>query len=175
MNRDVCYICGNKNRDVLEQHHIVPRRFGGSDDDENLVQLCSNCHTSVERLYDKRFYEELGVEKTTTEPENDNGVCHHEGCASTNTERFESHGTVVWTCSRHRRCEGPHCEKSSHRPMQDRNISLISTREGTEAQFRCYIERKCYREECSAEGEILFKYDGTYYPVCEGHAKGGPE
>lgn len=56
-----CFICGEDNSVVLEEHHIVPRRYGGTDDEENLVTLCANCHSAVEKLYDKRFYRELGV------------------------------------------------------------------------------------------------------------------
>lgn len=59
---DRCFICGADNPNVLEEHHIVPRRYGGGNDAENLVTLCSNCHTTVEKLYDERFYHELGVE-----------------------------------------------------------------------------------------------------------------
>ncbi len=57
-----CFICGNDNPNVLETHHVVPRRHGGEDTEENLVTLCANCHRCVERIYDKRFYRRLGVE-----------------------------------------------------------------------------------------------------------------
>lgn len=60
-NENQCFICGDSRTHVLETHHIVPRRYGGSDEDENLVRLCASCHNAVERLYDNRFYEELGV------------------------------------------------------------------------------------------------------------------
>lgn len=55
-----CYFCDGGG-DVLESHHIVPRRFGGSDSDENLVDLCPTCHERIERLYNRRFYQKLGV------------------------------------------------------------------------------------------------------------------
>lgn len=55
-----CRICGTDNQTVLETHHIVPRRYGGNDKNENLVVLCSNCHTAIEKIYDDRFYEKLG-------------------------------------------------------------------------------------------------------------------
>ncbi|WP_226042717.1 HNH endonuclease [Natrinema sp. DC36] len=58
-----CFICERENPAVLEEHHIVPKRHGGSDADENLVTLCASCHSAVEKLYNKRFYVELGVEK----------------------------------------------------------------------------------------------------------------
>jgi replicative DNA helicase Mcm len=58
--RDSCYFCRDE-CDVLETHHIVPRRHGGGDEDHNLVDLCPTCHEKLERLYDKRFYEAVGV------------------------------------------------------------------------------------------------------------------
>lgn len=60
-----CYFCGKP--DGLETHHIVPRRYNGTDKEENLVDLCSNCHTKIERLYDKRFYRRIGIEEPKTE------------------------------------------------------------------------------------------------------------
>ena len=58
--RDDCYFCG-EDTDVLERHHLVPQRKGGSDKDENLVQICPTCHQKLERLYDDRFYNALGA------------------------------------------------------------------------------------------------------------------
>lgn len=56
-----CYFCNET--ECLEEHHIVPRRFDGSDKEENLVQVCPSCHRKLESLYDKRFYQSLGVRK----------------------------------------------------------------------------------------------------------------
>lgn len=61
-----CFICGEDTPSRLQTHHIVPRRHGGSDNSENLVRLCANCHQAIEKMYDKRFYQELGVEKQNT-------------------------------------------------------------------------------------------------------------
>jgi len=63
-DRVTCYFCLSEERQILEEHHIVPRRFDGSDDDENLVRVCPTCHQKLERLYDDRFYDELGVESS---------------------------------------------------------------------------------------------------------------
>lgn len=60
-----CFICGDERENSLEEHHIVPRRFGGSDRDENLVTLCASCHSAIEKIYDDSFYERLGVSKPT--------------------------------------------------------------------------------------------------------------
>jgi hypothetical protein len=59
---DRCFICGDDNPNVLQEHHAVPRRFGGSDDNVNVVTLCANCHEAVEKIYDEAFYKRLGIE-----------------------------------------------------------------------------------------------------------------
>ena len=64
-----CYICGQSNSAVLQKHHIVPKRYGGGDSDSNLVTLCASCHQALERLYNKRFYTELGVEPKNESPD----------------------------------------------------------------------------------------------------------
>lgn len=61
-HRGTCYLCGDDEEELLEKHHIVPRRHGGSDRDENLVRLCPTCHRKIENLYDYRFYNTLGIE-----------------------------------------------------------------------------------------------------------------
>lgn len=54
-----CFICGIRNEKVLETHHLIPGRIGGSDDDENVVKLCRNCHVCVEELYDDDFFKRV--------------------------------------------------------------------------------------------------------------------
>lgn len=53
-----CYFCSET--ECLEEHHVVPRRYDGSDEDENLVKVCPTCHRKLESLYDKSFYERIG-------------------------------------------------------------------------------------------------------------------
>lgn len=60
-----CYICGDDRENSLEEHHIVPRRYGGSDRDRNLITVCASCHSAIEKIYDDSFYERLGVSKPT--------------------------------------------------------------------------------------------------------------
>lgn len=71
-NRSTCYFCHEPDEHILESHHIVPRRHGGSDDPENLVQVCPTCHQKLERLYDSRFYGAIGVEGDGGDDETDN-------------------------------------------------------------------------------------------------------
>ena len=35
----------------IQAHHIIPRRYGGTDEMENLVTLCMSCHHKRDRLY----------------------------------------------------------------------------------------------------------------------------
>jgi len=59
--RQLCYFCGSEG--PIQTHHIVPQRYDGGDHNENLVDLCPTCHERLERLYNKSFYQALGIEK----------------------------------------------------------------------------------------------------------------
>jgi len=61
-NYEGCFFCEVTNPHAVEEHHIVPERYNGSDEPENLVDLCGSCHNKIEnRMYTDRFYERLGV------------------------------------------------------------------------------------------------------------------
>ena len=54
LNRDgyKCHVCKTKKQGVkLEVHHIQFRRFNGSDEAENLITLCHNCHKHLHHVY----------------------------------------------------------------------------------------------------------------------------
>jgi len=55
--KDSCYFC--RETECLEEHHVVPRRMGGEDEEENLLTLCPTCHRKVENKYSERFYEQI--------------------------------------------------------------------------------------------------------------------
>ena len=42
-----CAKCGQSNTSTLEIHHIKELALGGTHDEENLILLCSNCHSKV--------------------------------------------------------------------------------------------------------------------------------
>lgn len=46
-----CQICGKPAGHKLQCHHIVPRRYGGSDELSNLATVCISCHKKHERRY----------------------------------------------------------------------------------------------------------------------------
>jgi len=61
-----CFICAEDNPNVLQTHHILPRRHGGGDSAENLVTLCANCHVAVERIYDDGFFQRIITSEVDT-------------------------------------------------------------------------------------------------------------
>ena len=42
-----CQICEKKSNQI---HHIIPRRIGGSNNKDNLLLICNNCHRIIESL-----------------------------------------------------------------------------------------------------------------------------
>jgi len=64
-----CAFCSCDNQNVLEKHHRIPQRFGGTDSDENIVTVCANCHSVLERVFNRDFWRrvkmiEFDAEKT---------------------------------------------------------------------------------------------------------------
>ena len=45
MKFPVCVACGST--EDLQHHHLVPRKQGGTDDETNLVTLCTECHHKI--------------------------------------------------------------------------------------------------------------------------------
>jgi hypothetical protein len=51
-----CKLC-NKKSNHLENHHIIPKARGGKDTKENLIKICSECHS---KAHDVSFTNERG-------------------------------------------------------------------------------------------------------------------
>ena len=51
-----CYVCDEGNSVVLEEHHLIPRRFDGDDRESNVYTLCANCHRAIESMYNSDFW-----------------------------------------------------------------------------------------------------------------------
>lgn len=65
-----CQACSkpHKKQSSLHVHHIVPRRWPGSDESAiNLIALCSRCHKEV----DLALYWDIGSDKATAMPPNE--------------------------------------------------------------------------------------------------------
>lgn len=57
-----CTECGSTVN--LEIHHIVPRRLGGGNTDDNLVTLCKTCHAKTEKI-SRRMKRRVGLGSQT--------------------------------------------------------------------------------------------------------------
>lgn len=44
---DSCENCGFDVKEVLDIHHIIPKALGGSNESDNKVTLCANCHRMI--------------------------------------------------------------------------------------------------------------------------------
>lgn len=51
-----CRVCG-WNLGKLDNHHVIPLKWGGIDIDDNLIKLCPNCH-SIASLDEEKFMKE---------------------------------------------------------------------------------------------------------------------
>lgn len=108
MSNATCHFCGTP--EPLDEHHIVPRRFGGSDDRENIVTVCPTCHRKLERLYDRRFYTELGV---TSEDSDGEHICASTDCTSLDTRKLGGY-TEIWCCDDHAICRAARINEYRH-------------------------------------------------------------
>ena len=168
MNNDTpdgtCYICGHGNTDVIQRHHIIPRRYSGSDKPGNLVPLCPTCHDAIERIYDDSFFEKLGVEKIDTgteiEDEERQEECQWRTCSAEVSHRLESGGHVLHVCEGHRECQWEHCTQiGSPIPVKGEDVSIA-----------CNDHRTCYHEDCLSRVTTIYDLEYSGRTVsCESH------
>jgi len=105
---NTCYMCGESNLAALENHHILPDRYNGSDEPENMVTLCGSCHNKIENeLYTERFYQGLGLD----EPESVQSTAHDSGKV---VEPRESSDRKIPEDSKHIRVVGGDKRKELH-------------------------------------------------------------
>lgn len=50
-----CYVCGYSLKSVLRIHHVIPVSLGGADNLDNLILVCSNCHTLTHFFSSKKY------------------------------------------------------------------------------------------------------------------------
>jgi len=107
--RQRCYFCGSDG--PIQTHHVVPRRYDGSDDEENLVDLCCNCHQRLEKLYDKRFYEEISVARTAN-PQVDYDVDAVKEWVAEECNPVEKRQELVYCVAEGRNIDNPHYQEA---------------------------------------------------------------
>jgi len=138
VDRESCYFCHDNHTELLETHHIVPSRYGGSDDAENLVDVCPNCHQKLERLYGNRFYEKLGIEVPDAEvDEQEFTVKQRYTCREQITERISDHVA----------------ETGNAQPEQELITDLVS-----EGYSREVVSKEL--EKLKQRGDVYDEFDG---------------
>jgi len=95
-----CYFCDAT--EEIEEHHILPQRFDGNDLPTNTVDLCHDCHWKLERLYNKDFWESIGVDDPRATKES-HVICSINGCLDNSVGLFSvQKGTNVPRCEQHK-------------------------------------------------------------------------
>jgi len=158
-----CFICGDQRQNSLEQHHIVPQRFDGSDDDENLVTLCASCHAAIEKLYDRRFYDKLGVKKPRG-PD----TCELDDCTASAAKRLNDHGESLWVCSEHGENCGANLGVYSGLCSQT-PANVVRSYYNNEIKLRCDDHSVCGYNTCKSN-HVFFDPQSTLpYQRCSEH------
>jgi len=168
-DEDTCFICGESRPNSIEQHHIVPRRFGGSDDSENLVGLCASCHSAVEKLYDRRFYDKLGVKKAAT-----SSTCALDGCTATADKTLDNHGDNFPVCSAHAdKCGASLGVYSGH--CSQTRTTVVRSYYDNKIQMRCDDHSVCDKSGCESRNVFFDPKSTIPYQRCLKHFESGDE
>ena len=100
MSDTTCYFCDAT--EDIEEHHILPQRFDGSDKPTNTVELCHDCHWKLERLYNKDFWNAIGVDDPRSTKKSHVQCAIHD-CMEHAVGRFGlEKGAVVPRCEEHK-------------------------------------------------------------------------
>jgi len=74
-----CHFCKRNVHEVCNEvgggntlHHIIPKRFGGKDEPENLITICCYCHQKLEILLTKML-KGIGFNQSPTSQTSPNG------------------------------------------------------------------------------------------------------
>jgi len=161
-----CYFCTEER---LEKHHIVPRRFDGSDDAQNIVSVCPTCHSKLERLYNKRFYDALGVSVEAAV----SGPCDHSECTAAAETDFNTPDgwESLQVCDGHATCG--YCEvKRVGGAVCDRQASIaaVPLSDTGEITLRCTRHANCHHDGCRAAGQLAVNKGPVVRTYCLRHA-----
>jgi hypothetical protein len=162
-----CFICGDARENSLETHHLVPKRYGGTDTQENLVDLCASCHAAIEKLYDDGFYERLGVSKERKST--DLGQCMSKNCTSTKTVKIENKSgefsISLVLCDAHKECGLEGCERTDVSPIPVVSIE----KEYLRPTLRCQQHIVCANNGCANTRTALIDKKYPQAPLCQSH------
>jgi 5-methylcytosine-specific restriction endonuclease McrA len=61
INNGICSKCKNDNYNILQVHHKIERCNGGTDELNNLILLCPNCHMTEHHGYGKWRVAEVSI------------------------------------------------------------------------------------------------------------------
>lgn len=103
-----CQSCRKLSRKrYLTVHHINPRKFGGTDELDNLITLCAQCHDAIEELDLRSAYEIIGYmvnpEKSKLRIEKERLEEHEAAQKDIDEQRPEWHARVYGGCKKHKR------------------------------------------------------------------------
>ncbi len=95
---DKCYVCDYTIKAALRVHHIIPREFGGKDDIDNFVLLCSNCHT-LTHYYSSQRYQNKEIKNVLKAQLKEDAIKRLEGLILKvqNARRAIAENGNVWT------------------------------------------------------------------------------
>lgn len=162
-NEKQCFICGERRENSLEQHHIVPKRFDGTDEDENIVTLCASCHAAIEKLYDRRFYEELGVEKRRG-PDS----CQLDNCTAVADRPLDGPLGTLWVCSRHGKKCGTNLGLYAGQCSQKRT-SVVRSFYDNQIELVCDDHSVCGHSGCKSTQVYFDPKSAQPYQRCIDH------
>jgi len=164
-----CHFCGET--DVLQEHHIVPRRYDGSDESVNLVTLCPTCHRKIESMYDKRFYDALGVEKATADETVITETCHTVSCTAEADHEIgcTRDSGSLYLCDGHKECRFKDCDKRRVVAIQEnRHYASVCEEHSICAEDGCMsTETRVYKAPSADSPSEPF----PYRVLCDHHAE----
>jgi len=174
-----CTICGAIGQ--IDQHHLVPRRYGAPDASWNLAGLCRDCHQAVEAIYTDDVWHWVGLHRDREQRE-----CHTMTCGATTTSRYRvaspdiganveyDFARFVAFCGIHSECDHTHCNKTGkphYMIMWHEAEGGLET--GLAIGMLCKRHTICQRDGCGAEETVaISRADEPWEFRCRAHMHG---
>jgi 5-methylcytosine-specific restriction endonuclease McrA len=166
-----CFICGDSSKNRLQRHHIVPRRYGGADHEENLVTLCGGCHQAIEKIYDSKFYQRLQNRREAVTEE-----CWGKKCDNSATTRLRGprpeNPDKIPACDQHNDCAGNSVTQFWGDECGTMATHVLPSWSEYSHRFLCQEHAICGHDECYADDVFLLKTEEDGILIrCYNHAK----